>query len=88
MRYSSGHLAVKDDLIFEAEASYAQSTNINHHVDELLNNLKEELLREEFAETMRKLQKAERDKDTDATLVLLKRCQELSLELRNLRQQP
>jgi DNA primase len=74
----------RDDLIFEAEAYYAQSNDITRHIDELIRNLKEELLREEFSVTMHKLQIAEREKDDTMTLELLKRCQELSLELRNL----
>lgn len=75
---------VRDDLIFEAEVSFSQSDNLAHQSDELINNLKEELLREEFTETMRRLQEAERSKDNKKTLELLKRCQELSLELRNI----
>ncbi len=75
---------IQDDLIFEAEASYAESQDFAAHIDELVRNFKEQLLREDFAETMRKLQIAERAKDTAATLELLKRCQELSLELRNI----
>jgi DNA primase len=78
--------SIQDDLIFEAEASYAESTDLESHVDELIRNFKEQLLREDFAETMRKLQIAERAKDTTTTLELLRRCQELSLELRNLSQ--
>lgn len=76
--------STKDDLIFEAEAYYADSEHIAKHAEELILNLKEELLREEFSETMRKLHVAERERDNEKTLALLKRCQDLSLELRNL----
>jgi DNA primase len=85
-KFEQSFQQIKDDLIFEAEASFAESKESTRHIDELIRNFKEELLREEFAETMRLLQKAEREKDDPRTLVLLKRCQELSLELRNLSQ--
>jgi DNA primase len=84
--FEQNYSQIRDDLIFEAEASYAESKDLHRHVDELIHNFKEELLRGEFAETMRELQIAEREKDDAKTLVLLRRCQELSLELGNLHQ--
>jgi DNA primase len=86
-RFERSYEPFKDDLIFEAEAYHAESKDISRHIDELIRSFKEELLREEFSETMYKLQVAERDKDDTKTLELLKRCQELSLELRSLAEQ-
>ncbi len=82
--YEQRFTDIKDDLIFEAEESFAESRDFAGHISELINNLKEELLRDEFAETMRKLHIAEREKDDKKTLELLERCQKLSLELREL----
>lgn len=75
---------VKDDLIFEAEVYFSHSDNIEQQIAGLALNLKEELLREEFANVMRLLQAAEREKDGVKASSLLKRCQALSLELRKL----
>ncbi len=74
----------KDELVFEAEVAYQNSDKIGQHIDELLVNLKEEYLKEEFADLMMKLQQAERDKNLDKVSEFLKRCQDISAELRTL----
>ncbi len=74
----------KDELLFETEETYGNNATIGQHTEELLLNLREEYLKKEFADLMIKLQQAEREKDSTKTLELLKRCQDISLELRTL----
>ncbi len=74
----------KDELIFEAEISYAKSTKLAEHVQELIENLRQEYVRDAFAEAMKNLHRAEREGNQDKILELLKKCQELSLQLRSL----
>jgi DNA primase len=76
----------KDEMIFEAEIAYNNSKKLNELVTELLDNLKEEYLKEEFSRTMILLQQAEREKNNEKILELLRRCQEISLEIRNISQ--
>lgn len=75
----------RDELMFEAEASNHDESTLASYADELASGIREEALRDEFAEAMRKLQDAERDKDSDAAHKLLKRCQEITEELSNLK---
>ncbi len=79
---------IRDDLIFEAETFFADSDKaaVARHFEELAFNHKEELLREQFSEAMHALQVAEREKNNAKTLEYIKRCQELSLELRDIKQ--
>jgi DNA primase len=75
---------LRDELIFQAEVSYQQSPHIKKHIEELVRNLKEEYLKEEFSAVMQELSIAERDKKYTEVAELLKRCQDISLELRRL----
>ena len=84
IKFESHFESLKHDLVFEAEASYAESKNLDKHTEELIFMLKEELLREEFAEVMHELQGAERNKDPVKAQELIKRCQTLSDEIRNI----
>lgn len=75
---------IEDELVFEAEVSYEGSPQLPLLINELLTNLKEEHLRDLFAEKMSELQQAEREKNTDKVLRLLKECQDISIELRTI----
>lgn len=79
---------IRDDLIFEAETFFADIENsaVVRHLEDLAFNYKEESLRDAFAEAMYALQVAEREKDKAKALECIKRCQDLSLELRNIKQ--
>ncbi|MBX4198642.1 DNA primase, partial [Candidatus Parcubacteria bacterium] len=74
----------KDELVFQAEVSYEKTQHLKRHVEELIKNLKEEYLRESFAETIRALAIAERSKDSVQVAELLQKCQTISQELRKL----
>jgi len=67
----------KEELIFEAEASFASSPGFITHFNELVDSLEDEHIREEFAQAMKELQLAERAGDKEKSAALLKRCQEL-----------
>jgi hypothetical protein len=69
----------KDELIFEAESSYGPEVAIDQLALELIVYLQQELLREQYEISMRKLQQAERDKDQEAASTLLQKCQDISL---------
>ncbi len=72
------HEAYKDsieDLIFEAEVFYEEGADLNKDVLELLNNLKEEQLKEELMLKMRELHVAEENKDKAKSEQILKECQ-------------
>ncbi len=73
---------IKDELIFEAEISYQNSPDIKKYIDELMVSLKEEHLREAFSQAMQDMQRAEREGKSDEVLTLLKKCQDISLQLR------
>jgi DNA primase len=70
--------AQKNELIFEAEISYQNSEKLQQDVKEILFNLEEESLKDEFADIMGQLAIAERQKDESGSLSLIKRCQEVS----------
>jgi DNA primase len=72
----------KDELIFEAEVSFQNSTTIATTVAELFRSLEEEWLRERFGQAMKELADAEKRKDADKVLALLNECQNLSEKIR------
>lgn len=65
----------KEDLIFEAEVFYDIEKSLDKEVAELFSNLKEEYLKEELAQKMRELNKAEEEKDSEKSNQILKECQ-------------
>lgn len=73
-----------DDLLFEAEMMFTGSTTIEKTIEELLLSLEERTLKTHFAESMKKLQQAERGGDKETSLILLKKCQDLSLQISQL----
>lgn len=71
-------------LIFEAESYYENREDLDSEIEELLTNLKEDVLRERFVETMRELGLAEKSKDEKKSRELLKICQKITEELSEL----
>lgn len=74
-----------EDLIFEAEIFYGGDTNLGKDTEELIENLKEEYLREELARKMRELNKAERDKDTSLSSRILAECQVINKKIQDIK---
>jgi DNA primase len=67
-----------EDLIFEAEVFYGGKSNLEKDLAEMLNNLEEELLKEELDNKMRELHQVEEAKDFDQSAVILKECKVLN----------
>lgn len=78
------HEAKKEEILFEAEASFEDGPRLLEERDELLSRLEDDMLREELGKAIQELQKAERDKDMEKTVELLKKCQDISYKLRTL----
>jgi len=76
----------KGELILEAELSYEGDEFLVSEVGELLANLKEEFLRLELSELLRKIKNSEAGggEEIDA-VIYLKRCQEITKEINDLK---
>ena len=72
---------IKSDLIFEAETSYEDASNIHRELDELFLNLEEETLRDELTDVLQKLHKAEENKASGEIANILKACQDISAKI-------
>ncbi|MEK7148517.1 MAG: DNA primase [Patescibacteria group bacterium] len=70
-----------ESLIFEAEVRLHGSERIEGEIEELLKNLKEEILREKFAAKMVELKQAEIKGDVSLAEKLLAECQTISKEM-------
>lgn len=77
----------KNQLIFEAETFFAGAEHLEKDVKDLFFNLKEDYLKESFANAMQELVVAERDKKTDRVGQLLQKCKDLGEELAKLRKE-
>lgn len=75
----------KEDLIFEAEVFYQGDTDIQKDVLELIDNLKEESLKEELENKMLMLRKAENEKNIELSGKILKECKEISEKIQNIK---
>lgn len=73
------------DLIFEAEVFYGGDTDLKKDVNELLENLKREYLKEELARKMRELRLAEESKDFTKSSQILKECQIINEKIQNIK---
>jgi len=75
----------KEDLIFEAEVFYGGDANLEKDVAELLNNLREEFLKEELFKKMQELRVVEEKKDTDKTSEVLKQINEINNKIQDIK---
>ncbi len=75
---------IREELIFEAESYYGDSSRITKEIEELSINLTEDILRERFVEIMRALDKAEKAKDETSAKQLLKEGQDITQKLSEL----
>ncbi len=71
----------KEDLIFEAEVFYSGGANLERDVKELLENLKEETLREELGRMMKELYEGGKPEAGN----LLKKIKEINEEIQNIK---
>ena len=75
----------KKEFMFEAEVYYGDMKNIDKEFYELLKYLEEEILKEELARTMEKLRISENKGDSKLTDDILKKCQEISKKINELK---
>ena len=73
------------DLIFEAEVFYTEDADLKKDVLELLNNLREEYLKEELERKMRELRIAEEAQDSTRATEILKECQAINDKIQSLK---
>ncbi|MES2315560.1 MAG: DNA primase [Patescibacteria group bacterium] len=74
----------KEDLIYEAEVFYGEG-EIKKDVDELLQNLKEENLKERLSTKMRELYEAEEKKESSKAPAILKEIKEINDQIQNIK---
>jgi DNA primase len=75
----------ESDLVFEAEVFYDEGTDLKKDTEEMLNNLKEEYLKEKIESKMRELHKAEDKKDSLLSAQILKECQVLNSQIQDIK---
>jgi DNA primase len=75
----------REDLIFEAEVFYGEDTNLNKEVEELLNNFKEEYLKEELFRKMQELHIFETKKDNVKSNEILKEINIINNKIQNIK---
>jgi hypothetical protein len=78
-------LPIKEDLIYEAEVFYGGGIDLKRDIVELINNLKEENLKEELARKMRELYLAEEAKDQEKVEEILKACQIINNKIQEIK---
>lgn len=73
------------DLVFEAEIFYGGGADLKKDVEEMMSNLREELLKDELEKKMWELHKAEENKDKERSAQILKECQVLNSKIQNIK---
>ncbi|MEK7614499.1 MAG: hypothetical protein AAB428_02430 [Patescibacteria group bacterium] len=75
----------KEDLVFESEVYYAGHERIPQELAELFRNLERELLEENFSKAMIEIAQAEKSGEGDKADELLKKCQEISKKINEIK---
>jgi DNA primase len=75
----------KEDLVFEAEVFYGEDVNLEKDVLELLDNLKEESLKEELFRKMQELRILEIKKDDKGSIEILNEINEINKRIQNIK---
>ncbi len=68
----------KEDLIFEAEVFYAEDGDLKKDVSELLDNLREEYLKEELSNKMHEMHVCESRKEIEKSILILREINEIN----------
>ena len=74
-----------EDLIFEAEVFYTGGVDVSKDAAEMIQNLKEEVLKEELASKMRELYLAEEAKDKAKSAQIFQECQDLNTRIQDIK---
>lgn len=82
---NSNYENIKSELVLEAELSYEGNEFVTAEAEELLSNLKEEFLRLELADLVKKIKNAEVGGGEIDSVIYLKRCQEITKEINDLK---
>lgn len=77
-------LPSKNELIFEAEITYAKPDVLKKTVEEMEKTLEKDILKEQLEGLMRRLYEFEREKKSDEAKEILKQCQILSNKIATL----
>jgi DNA primase len=83
--YIQKNISNREALLFETEAYYNNRDTLGSDVSDLLHSLEEEDLKTKLLETMTQLHTAESMHDTVGSLELLKKCQQLSQRINELK---
>jgi len=75
----------EEELKYEAEVSFQNAEHLDLEIRELLRNIEEEILKKQLAEAMVGLKRAEASDNKSEIQKLLKRCQEISIQLHTLK---
>lgn len=75
----------KEDLIFEAEVFYGGDIDLIKDVNELLNNLEEEYLKEELSRKMQELYICKEKKENQGEIKVLKEINEINQKIQNIK---
>jgi hypothetical protein len=73
------------DLIFEAEVFYGHGADLKKDIEEMIENLKEEYLREELGRKMHELREAEEAKDPQKSAQILAECQIINNKIQDIK---
>jgi len=84
-RQEESYLKDKNQLILEAEIYFESSANLKQGANELILVLKEEVLKQELDLLLNKIRELENTSDEEGMSGLLKRCQEITKEINNLK---
>lgn len=72
---------LKSELVLEAEVFFGSEKDIQKHIDELLLNFEEDIIKQDFTAAMAELARSEKTADRTAMETLMKRCQALGVRL-------
>ena len=75
----------KEDLIYEAEVFYGADGNLEKDVQEMLDNLREEYLKEALGCKMKELYTAEEKKEFNKSPQILKEIKEINDLIQNIK---
>ncbi len=82
-------MRLHDELAFEAEKYYGDvdENKMRKEIKYLLINLKEDNYKQELKDLLSELKKAEKEKETDKAVAILKRCNDITKELNKIRKE-
>ncbi len=75
----------KENLVFQAEMYYENHKALKGDADELIDNLEKELLEERLSTLLTRLRQTEKDKDEKEMEEVLKKCQEISKRINEIK---